>query len=127
MERAQTTTETKERTPATANAAANTGKKIAAKLKAEEENAEVAMDRLKEVGRNLGDQIETQLRERPSVVIGVATGLGFVAGRLMGSRLGQIAVALAGGYLVRNVITHGGVGNVVRDGIERLTDERAVD
>ena len=91
-----------------AHTAAAAARRVADKMKAEEERAEVALERLKEVGKNLGDQIEDQLRERPYVVLGVATGIGFIAGSVMGSRLGQMAVALAGGYLARNLLANAG-------------------
>jgi hypothetical protein len=95
----------------------------------ESSGADDRIARLRDVGRNLGEQIEVQLRERPYVVMGAVAGLGFAAGSLLGSRLGQIAIALAGGYLLRNAIKSDGQGvqRFVKEGIDKLTQERAAD
>lgn len=88
----------------------------------------LSMDKIRDVGKNLGEQLETQIKDRPYVVLGAVAGVGFVAGSLLGSRLGQIAIALAGGYLVRNMIRGGGGGDVqrfVKEGIDKLTQERS--
>jgi hypothetical protein len=83
------------------------------------------VDRLVAVSRNLGRQLEAQVRERPLVALGAAAGVGFVAGSLLGSRLGQIAIALGIGYLAKNLVNGepGGVERLVERGIEKL--ERA--
>jgi hypothetical protein len=58
------------------------------------------------------------------VVIGAAAGLGFVAGSLFGSRLGQVLLAAGVGYLAKNVL-EGDIGiDHIKEGIERLTNER---
>ena len=89
------------------------------------ENAKVQMKHLREAGKNLGGQIEEQARKRPFVVVGTAAGLGFVAGSLFGSRLGQVVLAGALGYLAKNVMA-GDVGmQRIQEGIERLTRDRA--
>jgi len=62
------------------------------------------IERLREVGRNLGTQIEEQMHKRPYVVVGAAAGAGFVLGSLFGSRLGQVLLAAGIGYVVKNVI-----------------------
>jgi ElaB/YqjD/DUF883 family membrane-anchored ribosome-binding protein len=88
----------------------------------------MSMDKIRDVGKNLGDQLETQMKDRPYVVLGAVAGVGFVAGSLLGSRLGQVAIALAGGYLVRNMIKGGGSGEVqriVKEGLDKLTQERS--
>ena len=88
----------------------------------------MSLDKIRDVGKNLGEQLETQMKERPYVVLGAVAGVGFVAGSLLGSRLGQVAIALAGGYVVRNMIRGGGGGDVqrlVKEGIDKLTQERA--
>jgi ElaB/YqjD/DUF883 family membrane-anchored ribosome-binding protein len=88
----------------------------------------MSMDKIRDVGKNLGEQLETQMKDRPYVVLGAVAGVGFVAGSLLGSRLGQVAIALAGGYLVRNMIKGGGGGEVqriVKEGIDKLTQERS--
>ena len=59
--------------------------------------------RLREVGRNLGGQIDEQVRKRPYVGLGAAAGVGFVAGSLLGSRLGQVLLAAGIGYAAKRV------------------------
>jgi hypothetical protein len=78
------------------------------------------MDRWREVGRNLGAQLEEQLQKRPYVVVGAAAGIGFVAGSLFGSRLGQMLLAAGLGYVVKNVLEGQGVESL-QAGLEKLT------
>lgn len=105
------------------------GKRRDARAQGSQAQAEpLSMDKIRDVGKNLGEQLETQIKDRPYVVLGAVAGVGFVAGSLLGSRLGQIAIALAGGYLVRNMIRGGGGGDVqrfVKEGIDKLTQERS--
>jgi hypothetical protein len=81
--------------------------------------------RLREVGRNLGEQIEEQVQKRPYVVIGAAAGIGFVAGSLFGSRLGQMLLAAGLGYVAKNLV--GGEIDVARiqEKLEELSGERS--
>jgi hypothetical protein len=82
------------------------------------------MARLRAAGKNLGAQLEEHVHKRPYVVIGAAAGLGFVAGSLFGSRLGQVLLAAGLGYLAKNVF-EGDVGmERIREGLERLAQER---
>jgi ElaB/YqjD/DUF883 family membrane-anchored ribosome-binding protein len=91
---------------------------------ARNDRAKAEMARLREAGKNLGTQLEEQVRKRPYVVIGAAAGLGFVAGSLFGSRLGQVLLAAGLGYLAKNVL-EGDIGiDHIKEGIERLTNER---
>ncbi len=84
------------------------------------ERRRAEMARLREVGRNLGAQIEEQVHKRPFVILGAAVGAGFIAGSLFGSRLGQIMLAAGIGYAAKNVI--GGDLDVegLEAGLERL-------
>lgn len=59
---------------------------------------------LAEVARNLGSQIDEQVHKRPYVVLGSTAALGFVAGSLLGSRFGQLVLAVGLGYVARNVL-----------------------
>jgi ElaB/YqjD/DUF883 family membrane-anchored ribosome-binding protein len=89
------------------------------------ERARIEMARLREAGRNLGTQLEEQVQKRPYMVIGAAAGVGFVAGSLFGSRLGQLLLAAGIGYLAKNVL-EGEIGmGRIQEGIERLAHERA--
>ncbi len=83
----------------------------------------IEVDRLREVGRNLGDQLDEQVRKRPYVVLGAAAGVGFVAGSILGSRLGQVLLAVGVGYAAKHVL--GGEFGLDRlqAGLERLTGE----
>jgi len=81
------------------------------------------VDRLREVSRNLGSQIDEQVRKRPYVVLGAAVGVGFVAGSLFGSRLGQVLLAAGIGYAAKHAL--GGEVSLdrIQAGIERLIGE----
>jgi ElaB/YqjD/DUF883 family membrane-anchored ribosome-binding protein len=84
------------------------------------------MARLREVGRNLGAQVEEQVHTRPYVIIGAAAGIGFVAGSLFGSRLGQLLLACGLGYLAKNILD-GEIGvERLEQGLEKLTGEAGV-
>jgi ElaB/YqjD/DUF883 family membrane-anchored ribosome-binding protein len=88
------------------------------------ERARAEMARLRAAGRNLGAQLDEQVRKRPYVVIGAAAGLGFVAGSLFGSRLGQVLLAAGMGYVAKNVL-EGDLGiDRLQEGFERLVGER---
>jgi hypothetical protein len=81
------------------------------------------MDRWREVGRNLGTQIEEQVQKRPYVVVGAAAGIGFVAGSLFGSRLGQMLLMAGLGYVVKNMLEGDSV-DTLQESLENLTSER---
>jgi ElaB/YqjD/DUF883 family membrane-anchored ribosome-binding protein len=88
------------------------------------EKGKIEMTRLREAGKNLGVQLEEQVRKRPYVVIGAAAGVGFVAGSLFGSRLGQVLLAAGLGYVAKNVL-EGDIGvERIQEGIERLAQEK---
>jgi ElaB/YqjD/DUF883 family membrane-anchored ribosome-binding protein len=82
----------------------------------------IELARLREAGKNVGAQIEEQVQKRPHVVIGAAAGLGFVAGSLFGSRLGQVLLAAGLGYVARNFVEGGDIDRL-REGLERLARE----
>jgi ElaB/YqjD/DUF883 family membrane-anchored ribosome-binding protein len=83
------------------------------------------MDRLRAAGKNLGTQLEEQVRKRPYVIIGAAAGAGFIAGSLLGSRLGQLLIAAGIGYAAREALEGGAGVDRIREGIEELTGERS--
>ena len=83
--------------------------------------------KLRDVGRNLSEQLEVQMRERPYVVLGAAAGVGFALGAMVGSRLGQIALAAGVGYVGKNLlrgVAAEEVQKLVKRGIDRLTQDR---
>ena len=83
----------------------------------------IEVDRLREVGRNLGEQLDEQVRKRPYVVLGAAAGAGFVAGSVLGSRQEHLPQAAGVGYAAKHVL--GGEFGLDRlqAGLERLTGE----
>jgi hypothetical protein len=64
----------------------------------------IRLDRLVEVGRNLGGQLDEQVHKRPYAVLGAALGLGFAAGSVLGSRLGQVLLAGGLGYVAKHFL-----------------------
>ncbi len=64
----------------------------------------IEMARLREVGKNLSEQIDEQVRKRPYVMVGAAAGIGFVAGSFLGSRLGQMLIATAIGFAAKSAL-----------------------
>ncbi len=87
-------------------------------------DARLELARWREVGRNLGSQIEEQARKRPYVVIGAAAGAGFVLGSLFGSRLGQVLLAAGIGYVVKNVVDGEIAVERLQESLEKLSGER---
>lgn len=87
------------------------------------ERRKLEIAKLREVTRNLGAQLEEQVGKRPYVVIGAAAGLGFMAGSLFGSRLGQVLLAAALGYAMKNAMGDELGVERIRAGLEKLTGE----
>jgi hypothetical protein len=80
--------------------------------------------RVAEVGRKLATQVGEQTRKRPYAALGAATGLGFVAGSLFGSRLGQVFLAASLGYVAKNLLG-GDLGvQQLQENLEKLAHER---
>jgi hypothetical protein len=81
------------------------------------------MARLREVGRNLSGQLDDQVRKRPYAVVGAAAGIGFVAGSILGSRLGQVLLAAGMGYMAKHVLAGDFGIDRIQAGLERLTGD----
>ena len=64
----------------------------------------IKLERLREVGRNLGTQLDEQVHKRPYAVLGAALGVGFMAGSVLGSRLGQVLLAAGLGYVAKHFL-----------------------
>ena len=98
-----------------------------AESRMQHEQGEHGLDvsRLREVGRNLGEQIEEQVQKRPYVVIGAAAGIGFVAGSLFGSRLGQMLLAAGLGYVAKNLVAGEIDVERLQEKLEELSGERS--
>jgi hypothetical protein len=78
--------------------------------------------RLAETGRRLGNEAMGHARRRPQLAIGVALATGFVAGSIFGSRLGQVMLASAAGYLVKHALSGDSALEEIRLSLERLVD-----
>lgn len=93
----------------------------------QERRGEQGLDvaRLREVGKNLGAQIEEQVQKRPYVVIGAAAGVGFVAGSLFGSRLGQMLLAAGLGYVAKNLLSGDIDVERLQEKLEEISGERS--
>ena len=53
--------------------------------------------------KSLTSRLESQVTERPFVALGAVAGLSFVAGSILGSRVGQLAVAIGIGYAATRI------------------------
>ncbi len=80
----------------------------------------IEWNHLREVGKNLGGQIDAQVRRRPYVAVGAAAGIGFVAGSFLGSRLGQMLLAAAIGFAAKSVLEGDLSAETVRTRLEKL-------
>jgi ElaB/YqjD/DUF883 family membrane-anchored ribosome-binding protein len=80
---------------------------------------------LVEAARNLAPQIDEQVHKRPYVIVGGAAALGFVAGSLLGSRFGQLVLALGLGYVARNVLGGEIDAASIEAGVGKFTGEGA--
>ena len=83
----------------------------------------IDLERLREVGKNLGGQVDDQVQKRPYVVIGAAAGAGFIAGSILGSRLGQILLATGVGYAAKQLLGSDFGLERLQAGLEKLTGE----
>jgi ElaB/YqjD/DUF883 family membrane-anchored ribosome-binding protein len=83
----------------------------------------IDVERLREVGKNLGGQIDDQVQKRPYVVIGAAAGVGFIAGSILGSRLGQMLLATGVGYAAKHLLGADFGLDRLQAGLEKLTGE----
>jgi hypothetical protein len=121
QERSQQPTGQEQRTSTGGETATATGQGS----RSREAGRRLEMERLRAAGKNLGTQLEEQLRKRPYVIIGAAAGAGFIAGSLLGSRLGQLLIAAGIGYAAREALEGGTGVDRIREGIEQLTGERS--
>jgi ElaB/YqjD/DUF883 family membrane-anchored ribosome-binding protein len=83
----------------------------------------IDVERLREVGKNLGGQVDDQVHKRPYVVIGAAAGAGFIAGSILGSRLGQVLLATGVGYAAKHLLGPDFGLDRLQAGLEKLTGE----
>ncbi len=64
--------------------------------------------------KSMGKTLETQMSSRPYVVLGAVAGASFVAGSLLGSRIGQLAVAIGVGYAATRFLQDPDVKSLAR-------------
>jgi len=69
------------------------------------------------------------VRKRPIAAVGIAAGAGFALGSIFGSRLGRMALTVAAGYVVQELVDaalgEDGVKKLVTTEISRLTQSRS--
>jgi hypothetical protein len=85
--------------------------------------AGIDIERLRRAGQNLGGQVDQQVRKRPYVAVGLAAGLGFLAGSIFGSRLGQMVLAMGVGFVVKSALAGDFAPEKVRSRLEKITGE----
>jgi hypothetical protein len=80
--------------------------------------------RLRDLAGNLSAQLGEQARKRPYVTAGAVASIGFVAGSMFGSRLGQLLLAASAGYFAKSVLAGSNGIERLQDNLERLAHER---
>jgi hypothetical protein len=71
--------------------------------------------------KSLGRSLESQMTTRPYVVLGAVAGGAFVAGSLLGSRIGQLAIAIGVGYAATRLLQDPELKSEVRDIARKAT------
>ena len=70
--------------------------------------------------KSMGKNLESQMSTRPYVVLGAVAGVSFVAGSLLGSRIGQLAVAIGIGYAATHFLQDTDVKSLARKATQNL-------
>lgn len=70
--------------------------------------------------KSMGKNLESQMTTRPYVVLGAVAGVSFVAGSLLGSRIGQLAVAIGLGYAATHFLQDTDVKSLARKATQNL-------
>jgi hypothetical protein len=81
-------------------------------IHAAEEEMEALADKgreLVEEGESMLARIDEQLRANPYQALGLGAGAGLLVGSLFGSRIGRVALLLAGGYVASEFVKRGGL------------------
>ncbi len=81
-------------------------------IHAAEENMEALADKgreLVEEGESMLARVDEQLRANPYLALGIGAGAGLLVGSLFGSRIGRMALLLAGGYVASEFVKRGGL------------------
>ena len=81
-------------------------------IHAAEEEMEALADKgreLVEEGQGVLTRIDEQLRANPYLALGIGAGAGLLVGSLFGSRIGRMALLLAGGYVASEFVKRGGL------------------
>jgi hypothetical protein len=102
----------------TAGSASKSSKETAAASSSTEHGVDIKkyLDDAKSMGKNL----ESQMSTRPYVVLGAVAGVSFVAGSLLGSRIGQLAVAIGIGYAATHFLQDTDVKSLARKATQNL-------
>jgi hypothetical protein len=81
-------------------------------IHAAEEEMEALADKGRELvedGQSMLTRIDEQLRANPYLALGLGAGAGLLVGSLFGSRIGRMALLLAGGYVASEFVKRGGL------------------
>ena len=80
------------------------------------------MDKVRETMRKLGTDAIEQTKAHPQIAVGVGVGIGFIAGSIFGTRLGQLACALGAGYVLKHALANGASLDSIQRSIEKLVN-----
>ena len=69
-----------------------------------EEGHRLDMKKVLSEAKSLGQRLESQMSARPFVVLGAASGVSFVAGAILGRRVGQLAIAIGLGFAASRLL-----------------------
>jgi hypothetical protein len=90
--------------------------------------SESQIDQLARAAQNAREGIVEYVKERPIAALGIAAGAGFVAGCVLGSRVGRIALMVAAGSVAQDLLNEslgeGGVKKLVTDELSRFARSR---
>ncbi len=73
-----------------------------------------------EAGKTVGRSLEQQINERPYLTLGIVGATGFFLGSLIGSRIGQLAVAIGIGYAATKLIENNDID--VKEVAKKVSD-----
>ena len=109
------------------SSSARGNEKVETAARAAIEELRPRIDELARVARDVGGEIAAYVKKRPVAAVGVAAGAGFVVGTLVGSRIARVALTMAAGYAVQEIVEgalgEGGVKKVIADELARRRRE----
>jgi ElaB/YqjD/DUF883 family membrane-anchored ribosome-binding protein len=82
----------------------------------------ISPEKIVEVARDLPNIIQKEIQKNPYRTVGIAAGVGFGVGAVVGSRLLRMALLATGGYLASEV-ARGRMKKVIDELVSQLDDE----